>query len=140
MTAPTRSQAEQALAALAHAIRPDWGTRGILAAIRQCANRELDQLAAAVLYAAMVRKDQLTPACIALDGEHWDALDRLTGKITGPPTPRPTSGCPYHRGQPAECPECARDRRQVSADPSRHIAAARQAIRDAKAARREDEG
>lgn len=118
MTAPIRSQAEQALAALIHGIRPQWDTRGILAAIRQCAGRSLDQLAAAVLYAALVRKDQISPACIALDGEHWDALDRLTGKTQGPPTPRPTSGCPYHRGQPSECPECAAYARRVITDPN----------------------
>lgn len=129
MSAPSRSQAENALAALVHCIRPDWSTPGILRFLRDQPTRPLDQLAAAALWAT-TRRDQTSPHLIGEDeGSAWD---RLTGKLTGPPTPAPTRGCPYHAGQPRDCPLCAADRREA-ADPARtsvHIATIRQTIRN----------
>lgn len=124
MTAPSRSQAEQALAALIHAIRPDWATPGILATIRKQPSISLDVLAAGAIYAT-TRRDQHTPHLIAED--EGAAFDRLTGK-GGMPTPTPTRGCPYHAGQPKDCPDCAIHRRQAVTDRTR-IAAIRAAAR-----------
>ena len=87
MSAPSRSSAENALAAVIHAIRPDWGTPGILAAIRSHPLAPLDQIAAAAVWAT-TRRDQHTPHLIAEDD--GEAFDRLLGKLTGPPTPTPT--------------------------------------------------
>jgi hypothetical protein len=129
MTTCSRSQAENALAALVNAIRPDWSTPGILRFLRVHPTRPLDQLAAAALWAT-TRRDQTSPHLIAEDD--GEALDRLTGKHAGPPTPSPTRGCPYHAGQPKECPTCAAERLRA-AGPDRaqaHIATIRQAIRN----------
>jgi len=71
VTAPTRSQAEHALASLIHAIRPGWGTPGILAEIRKRPGVPLDQLAAAALWATS-RRDQHSPHLIGEDdGMAW---------------------------------------------------------------------
>ncbi|MFT4295630.1 MAG: hypothetical protein QM582_09490 [Micropruina sp.] len=135
MTAPSRTQAERALAALANAIRPQWDTRGILSAIRDQAGRPLDELAAGVLYAAIMRTDQHSPDLIRRDGEHWQALDHLTGKVRGAYEPQPTRGCPYHRHQPRDCPDCADHARSVAASRDRvagHMATIRASIRAAR--------
>lgn len=124
MTARSRTQAEQALAVLINAIRPDWNTPGILAAIRSKPGAPLDQLSAAAIYAT-TRRDQHTPHLIAEDD--GNALDLLTGRLDVKPTPQPTRGCPYHHGQPKDCPECAEYSRQVT--PPTRIAAIRAAHR-----------
>lgn len=131
MSTRSRAQAEQALAALINALRPDWPTPSVLAIIRKQPTAPLDRLAAAAIYAT-TRRDQLTPHLIADDA--GDALDRLTGKLAGPPTPQPTRGCPAHRGQPADCPECAAYRRSALTGDDMHaaVAAAKQAIRDGR--------
>lgn len=131
MTAPSRSTAEQAMAALIHALRPDWATPGILAVIRRDPARPLDQIAAAAIYAT-TRRDQHSPHLIGEDD--GEALDRLTGRAAGPATPQPTRGCWYHPGQPRECPDCAADARIASKRASDHIAEIRATIR----ANRED--
>jgi len=119
VTAPTRSQAEHALASLIHAIRPGWGTPGILAEIRKRPGVPLDQLAAAALWATS-RRDQHSPHLIGEDdGMAWD---RLIGKTV--PTPDAVTRrdrCPYHPGQPKapECPDCAEHLRTVITDPAR---------------------
>lgn len=126
MTAPSRSTAEQAMAALIHALRPDWATPGILAAIRRDPDRPLDQLAAAAIYAT-TRRDQHSPHLINVDdGEAWD---RLLGKHIGPQTPQPTRGCPYHPGQSRACPECAEHASTASKRAADHIAQIRATIR-----------
>jgi len=125
MTTPSRSQAENALAALLHCIRPDWATPGILAKLRDRPHLPMDVLAAAALWATH-RRDQHSPHLIAEDdGAAWD---RLIGKSTEPPTPTPTRGCPYHPGQPKDCPECAEYARTAITDPTT-IAAIRAAAR-----------
>lgn len=119
MTAPTRSQAEHALAALINAIRPDWATPGILAVIRKKPGLPIDVLAAAALWATS-RRDQHAPHLIAEDdGMAWD---RLIGKTTVMPTAvTPRGRCPYHPSQPKapECPDCADHQRTVITDPAR---------------------
>lgn len=127
MTAPSRSQAEQALAAFLHCLRPDWSTPGILKFIRDQPIRPLDQIAAAALYATS-RRDQHSPHLIGVDeGEAWG---RLIDTDLRTPTHSPTRGCPYHAGQPKGCPVCARERATI-ADPertARHLAAIRAAL------------
>lgn len=123
---PSRSTAEQALAALVHALRPDWDTPGILAVIRRDPARPLDQIAAAAIYAT-TRRDQYAPHLIGEDD--GEALDRLLGKHHGPPTPQPTRGCWYHPGQPRECPDCATETRTTSKRAADHIAQIRATIR-----------
>lgn len=116
MTAPTRSQAEHALAALINAIRPDWSTPGILAQLRNKPTAPLDVLAASALWATS-RRDQHSPHLISEDdGEAWD---RLCARSNLPPTPTPTRDCPYHPGQPKNCPDCAAYTRTVITDPAR---------------------
>lgn len=134
MTAPSRGQAENALAALVHAIRPDWATPGILAVIRKRPDRPLDQLTAAAVWAT-TRRDQHAPHLIGEDD--GEAFDRLLGKLTGPPSPQPTRGCPYHAGQPRDCPACAEQARTVAdrGQVAGHMATIRAAIAATKAAR-----
>ena len=119
MTAPTRSQAEHALATLIHCVRPDWATPGILATIRKKPSLPIDVLAAAALWATS-RRDQHTPHLIGEDdGMAWD---RLIGKTTVMPTAvTPRDRCPYHPSQPKapECPDCAEHQRTVITDPAR---------------------
>lgn len=124
-----RTRADTALAFLASQIRPDWDQAGILAAIRKCSHRPLDQLTAGVLYAAKVRRDQRTPAFIASDGEHWQALDKMTGKIaaiTNQPPGRDV--CTWHR-QPRPCTDCHNYRPADPETAARHITAAKAGIR-----------
>lgn len=117
MTARSRSQAEQALAALINAIRPDWSTPGILAQLRNKPTAPLDVLAASALWATS-RRDQHTPHLIAEDD--GEAFDRLLGKLTGPPTPTPTRNCWTHPDHPRDnCPECAEHKRSILRDPER---------------------
>ena len=117
MSAPSRSSAENALAAVINAIRPDWGTPGILAAIRSHPLAPLDQIAAAAVWAT-TRRDQHTPHLIAEDD--GEAFDRLLGKLTGPPTPTPTRNCWTHPDHTRDnCPECAEYKRSILRDPER---------------------
>lgn len=75
----TSSEWVERLAVLINVIRPDWGVRGIRAALRKVSNRPLRDVTLAAL-AATARTDQRTPAIIALDGEHWrQAGSRVRG-------------------------------------------------------------
>lgn len=86
MTSPTRAQAENQLAALIHAIRPDWPTPSILAQLRTLPNTPLEMLAAAALWATS-RRDQHDPKVIREDdGNAWD---RITGRPQVVPAPKP---------------------------------------------------
>ena len=136
MTTPSRTSAENALAQVIRAIRPDWDTPGILSALRSRPMVALDQVAAAALWAT-TRTDQHTPHLIAED--NGEALDRLLGKQLGPPTPMPTRNCWTHPDQPrGACADCAAQARTVATPDrvSQHIAQAKAAIR---AANRKDE-
>lgn len=129
MSAPSRTQAEQALAALVAAIRPDWDRPGILAILRRRPDRPLDQLAAAALWAA-TRTDQTTPALI--DTDDGDAYDRIRGRhVDRTPVPG-RDRCPYHPDQPrTSCEPCADHARAATrANTAGHLATIRQAIRD----------
>lgn len=119
------------LANLVHAIRHDWDEPGIRSAILKVADRPLLEVAVAAL-AATGRVDQRTPAVIAFDGEHWRALDRLTGD-TQPEARRPQPpdrlACPVH-GDPEPCRTCPPP---VTPDVAkRRLAEARAAIRAAR--------
>ena len=125
-----RTRAERALAAIIHEIRAEWDERGTLAALRRCSERPLAQVAAAAIHCATYRHDQRTPSVIAMDGEHWSALDRMTGREgTGR---APEIRCDTHR-EPLPCLTCDRQRRAAEdAPPDRaaeHIAAIRARIR-----------
>lgn len=130
MTAPSRTQAEHALAALINAIRPDWDTPGILARLREHPRADLRHLTASALWATS-KTHMLTPALIGSEESMGAAWDRLTGASTAPSV---IPACPYHpdvtgRG---DCPKCAADRRQIAApDQVRQYAAKiRQHIRE----------
>lgn len=75
-----RDKAERAIAFLVSQIRPDWNEPGVVSELRKCSERPLAQVAAAALHCAELRTDQRTPAVIALDGAHWQALDRMAGR------------------------------------------------------------
>ena len=118
-----------------------WDARGINAALdRVPADRPIGQTAAAALYAAIVRTDQQSPACIPLDGEHWRAYDHMIGRAQGPITPVPPTRlrCPDHgEHDGATCPDCTR----LAAPHERvagYLAAAREAIRAARPDHRPD--
>lgn len=114
-----------------------WDARGIAAVLSRLTDaRPIGQIAAAALYAAEIRTDQTSPACIVLDGEHWRAFDHMIGRAQGPITPVPTYGCPYHAGQPRDCPVCAEHARQVA--DQRQVAGHMATIRDAIRAARPD--
>ena len=125
---PDRTRTERALAAVIHGIRNDWDEHGILTTLRKLSDKPIAQVAAAAIHCATKRHDQRTPACIALDGEHWRALDRLTGDNDAPRSIQPPERlpCPIHQ-HPEPCPHCS-----PPADPDtarQHLAAARAAIR-----------
>lgn len=103
-----RTKAERALAFLVHEIRDEWDERGIVVALRKVSDRPLPDVVAAALHCAVKRTDQRAPACIALDGEHWRALDRLTGDAATTPTsvqPPARLTCPMH-AEPEPCRAC----------------------------------
>jgi hypothetical protein len=115
MTA-NRTRAEAALAFIVHEIRDEWDTAGIHAALRKVSDRPLDATTAAALYCAVNRPDQRNPAVIALDGEHWNALDRMAGKTVTPRTPQPPTAaqieCRIH-GDSSPCRGCAADAKAI---------------------------
>lgn len=94
----TRNQQHRAIAFLVAAVRPDWATPGIMAALDQVRDKPLADVAVAAIRAAG-RTDQRTPAVIAMAGEHWAAVKRSE------PTPAP----PSLRSE-AICQGCNRDR------------------------------
>ena len=106
-----RTRAERALAGLIHELRPDqWDEHGILVTLRKVSERPLPDVAAAAIYCAIHRTDQHTPACIALDGEHWQAADRMAGQHTNQPARPPYLAgdrCPTHN-QWTPCLTCQR--------------------------------
>ena len=106
-----RTRAEHALAAVVHEIRDEWDEHGVTAILRKLSDKPLADVSAAALYCAAYRTDQRTPACIALPGEHWQALERMTGKE---PEQRPAylagAHCPEH-GQSLPCFACDAIRR-----------------------------
>lgn len=125
-----RTRAESALAAVVHAIRDEWDAHGVQVTLRRCADKPFAELAAAAIYAAVKRTEQRTPACIALDGEHWRALERMTttAATTQTPTTQPPNrlACPIH-DKPTPCPECPPPAAPEVA--RRHLADARAALR-----------
>ncbi|MDA8439383.1 MAG: hypothetical protein M0Z51_11075 [Propionibacterium sp.] len=61
----------QALAALVHALRPEWEPAGIMTALATARDRgDVFEVAQAAIYAASVKANR-TPAVIPLAGEHW---------------------------------------------------------------------
>lgn len=61
----------QALAALVHALRPDWEPAGIMTALAAARDRgDVFEVAQAAIHAASVKANR-TPAVIPLAGEHW---------------------------------------------------------------------
>lgn len=111
-----RSKAERAIAFLVHELRNEWDEHGITTVLRKCSEKPLPDVIAAALDCATRRHDQRTPACIALDGEHWRALVNMAG---GPPSVQapatyvpPTNAeiqCRLH-GQRQPCGGCRADR------------------------------
>ena len=91
-----RSKAERALAFLVHEIRDEWDEHGVASALHKCSDKPLSDVVAAALDCATRRHDQRTPACIALDGEHWRAL----GKLGGQASASPISALPYYDRSP----------------------------------------
>jgi hypothetical protein len=84
-----RTKAERALAFLIHEIRGDWDEHGVNTVLRKCSDKPLPDVVAAALDCATRRHDQRTPACIALEGEHWRALVNMAGAGTSMATPQP---------------------------------------------------
>ncbi len=103
MTRPDRTKAERALAFYIAQIRPDWDEHGVLVILRKCASAPLAQLGVAAIHAAKFRTDQRTPAVIALDGEHWQALDRGHGQAASNSSPAPEG---------PQCSACGKPERQ----------------------------
>lgn len=127
-----RTQAERALAFLVHEIRDEWDAAGVLVALRKVSHKPLADVTAAALHCAAKRTDQRSPACIAFDGEHWRALDRLTGDTqpeAGRPQPPERLACPIH-GDPEPCRTCPPKATPETA--ARRLAEARAAIRAAR--------
>ena len=61
----------QALAALVHALRPEWEPAGIMTALAAARDRgDVFEVAQAAIHAASVKANR-TPAVIPLAGEHW---------------------------------------------------------------------
>lgn len=61
----------QALAALIHALRPEWEPAGIMTALAAARDRgDAFEVAQAAIHAASVKANR-TPAVIPLAGEHW---------------------------------------------------------------------
>lgn len=106
MTRPDRSKAERALAFLVAEMRPGWDQAGVLVTLHKCASAPLEQLAAAAIYCARFRTDQRTPAVIALDGDHWQALDRMHGQNGATSSPAPSG---------PQCDICGKVERQCRA-------------------------
>lgn len=126
-----RTKAERALAFLVHEIRDEWDERGVLAALRKVSDRPLADVTAAALHCAIKRTDQRTPLCIAFDGEHWRALERITGTTQPPGGAQPPDrlACPIH-GDPEPCRTCPPKATPETA--ARRLAEARAAIRAAR--------
>lgn len=107
-----RTRAERALAFLLHEIRDEWDEHGILSALRKLSDKPLAEVSAAAIFCAHHRTDQRTPACIALSGEHWQALDRMANKAPAEPTYTPPAAteqtCRTH-GDRMPCRGCAAD-------------------------------
>lgn len=74
----------QALAALVHALRPDWDPAGIMAALRSASGLGESHEVAIAAVSAAAEKSNRTPAVIALDGLHW-----RRAKPDATPTPGP---------------------------------------------------
>jgi len=91
-----RTKAERALAFLIHEIRDEWDEHGITATLRKCSDKTLPDTIAAALDCATRRHEQRTPACIALDGEHWRALVNMAGGST----PAESAPLPYYDRTP----------------------------------------
>lgn len=78
----------RAIAHLVHQVRADWDIPGIMAALRESPGGLADLVIAAVT-AARDRRDQRTPAVIAMDGPHWRNSAPISpaepAQHTGPP-------------------------------------------------------
>lgn len=127
MTRPTRTQAENSLAALIHAIRPDWPTPTIRSQLRAEPNTPLEVLAAAALWATS-RRDQHDPKVIREDdGTAWD---RIAGRQQVVPVP------PQRRTFGRLCGVCARPEAECQAiaakGPDPHLFLPRTTPREAK--------
>jgi hypothetical protein len=72
-----------ALAYLVHAIRPDWDRPGIERVITRI-EADLAATAHAAIVAAVTRKDQKTPAVIAMAGSHWGTCTGEKPAVTQP--------------------------------------------------------
>lgn len=121
----SRSQAEH-LAALVHAIRPDWDAPGILAALVKVRTRPLALVAYAAVRAAENTSNR-TPAVIALDGTHW--RPPTAAEL---PTPIPPSKCDrcggFWRDPHGACLDCNKPAGRDEATIEQHRTAARAAI------------
>jgi len=89
MTASLRTQQLDAIAWLVSTIRPDWGRPGVRAQLDRLPDADPGDLAVVAITAAITRRDQRTPAVIAMGGDHWAHLPSGT---------RP--GIPMRRWQP----------------------------------------
>jgi hypothetical protein len=103
----TKDQA-QAIAALVHALRPEWDEPGIFAALSRCHTIDGYDAAMAALRAA-ANRDAATPGVIPrMDGEHW--RERIAPRAALYP-PRRDQACKRHPGEwPDTCRGCAGDR------------------------------
>lgn len=76
----------QVVAAVVHALRPDWDPAGIMAALQRAARLgDAFEVTLAAVAAAQEPTNR-TPAVIALEGAHWSRAR------TSPPTPTPGPG------------------------------------------------
>jgi hypothetical protein len=116
MTTITDTQA-RALAALVHALRPDWDVPGIRKALWDARRKgSAVELTHAAVEAA-VNPDARTPAVIALDGAHW-----TVARPWEDAAPAHVERCPQpgHTSYPAwSCGACRAE--QIGADEPRPI-------------------
>ena len=117
----------QRIAAAINRLRPDWRADSLETFIASNYGAHPYRDVAIALTVIATDEDTRTPQLLKQQGPWWRAV-QVALRLPEADGVTPRGRCPYHAGQPKDCPDCATHRRQAVTDSTR-IAAIRAAAR-----------
>jgi len=117
----------QRIAAAVNRLRPDWRADSLETFIASNYSAHPYRDVAIALTVIATDETTRTPQLVKQTGPWWTAV-QVALRLPDPDGITPRDRCPYHPGQPKDCPECAEYARTAITDPTT-IAAIRAAAR-----------
>jgi hypothetical protein len=118
----------QRIAAAVNRLRPDWRADSLETFIATNYSGHPYRDVAIAMTVIATDETTRTPQLVKQQGPWWTAV-QVALRLPDPDGVTPAGRCPYHPGQPKQCPDCAEHQRTVITDPD-HIRSIRQQAKE----------